>query len=1089
MIFHFEKSTRVSFGLASLAKYDYLSKLTHQFKILVIGLILSVSVHSQHSNTNIKGTGGGTSFIENKGQVHDQNNQLRPDIIYYGASNGFNFHLTNNGLHYSICKYLNDTTSGEESYHLDESNNALDSVMIYRVDVTWLGANPLPEVTAHDQTYSYENYYNTPNAALDGLVVKSYKTVCYKNLYPGIDLRYFENALGNFEYDLLIHPGADPNLIKFKIEGGELSVSNQNELIITTPLGEIIEGSLRVLQDGKEINSHWIVDGNIVTYSIASYDDSRELIIDPPVRIWGTYYGGSGSEYSRTMTDHIGNVYLTGQTNSATSIATTGAHQVTFAGNYDAFLIKFNCAGMRIWGTYFGGLNEDRSFFSDVDSNGNIFVSGWTNSATGISTPGSHQPIFGGIIDGFLARFTSAGQLVWSTYYGGTGGEYAYSCKVDSTGYIYLTGNGNSATGIATSGTHQPNLFGAMDAYLVKFDSDGTRIWGTYLGGEGNEQSRHVVIRNQSILCVGNTQSSAGIATSGAHQEVYGGGTQDGFLASFDFTGQLEWSTYYGGAEWDYGFGCSVDKFGNIYYSGNTHSTDNISTPGCYQPLYGGGTYDAVLVKFDSTGVRKWGTYFGGTGVEGAAFGVNDATGNRITITGSATATSNISTLDGHQPTYGGGVEDAFIAEFDSTGNLIWGSYYGGTGQDNGTCIAINDFGTIYVAGNTPSATNISTPGAHQVVTDGANHDGFLVKFNSPCSNTFATINIEACNYYVSPSQNYTWTTSGIYNDWIPNASGCDSILTIDLIIHDTDTSFIVNECAGYTLPSGSALIQSSGTYMDTLASVYGCDSLLLLTVNINNSYSFINASACDYLVSPSMNFIYTYSGTYLDTISNSIGCDSVITIDLIINAHYDTTVYVDTCQGIFSPGGSSFYAASGIYLDTLLSINGCDSVITTDVVVTPPNTNLTVSGVSISAEEAGLNYQWIDCNTGLAIIGQINQTFTATIGGDYAVIVSDLVCYDTSICVKIDFTNFGTYDDSQLVLFPNPTTGVFNLVQTGTYSPVSFQLTDLAGHVVMPKSTMNKTSEEIVIVGSAGVYFLEVYDEHQTKRFIIVKI
>ncbi len=163
---------------------------------------------------------------------------------------------------------------------------------------------------------------------------------------------------------------------------------------------------------------------------------------------------------------------------------------------------------------------------------------------------------------------------------------------------------------------------------------------------------------------------------------------------------------------------------------------------------------------------------------------------------------------------------------------------------------------------------------------------------------TSNTIVVTACNSYTSPSSNYTWTTSGIYQDTLTNANGCDSVLTIDLTINNSNSNSIsVTACNSYTSPSSNYTWTTSGVYQDTLTNSNGCDSVLTITLTINTSTSnSITETACYSYTSPSMNYTWTTSGVYQDTLTSANGCDSVLTINLTIYDSTSNTINILNC-------------------------------------------------------------------------------------------------------------------------------------------------------------------------------------------------
>jgi hypothetical protein len=198
----------------------------------------------------------------------------------------------------------------------------------------------------------------------------------------------------------------------------------------------------------------------------------------------------------------------------------------------DAFLVKFDTAGTRLWGTYYGGASGiDGAQSCAIDPNGNVYMSGFTGSSSAIAS-GGHQNTYGGQDDAFLVKFDTAGTRLWATYYGGTAADYSYSCAVDPNGYVYLSGQTFSSSAIA-SGGFQNTFGGAGDGFLVQFDAAGTRLWGTYYGGLGDDYAEACAVDpGGSVYLAGIALSPSDIA-SGGHQNTIGG-LDDAFLVKFD---------------------------------------------------------------------------------------------------------------------------------------------------------------------------------------------------------------------------------------------------------------------------------------------------------------------------------------------------------------------------------------------------------------------------------------------------------------------------------------------------------------------------------------------------------------------------
>jgi hypothetical protein len=190
----------------------------------------------------------------------------------------------------------------------------------------------------------------------------------------------------------------------------------------------------------------------------------------------------------------------------------------------------------------------------------------------------------------------SNGVRQWGTYYGGTSNDYAYSCASDPFGNVFLAGSSLSSNGIA-SGGHQNVFGGGSDAILVKFNTNGVRQWGTYYGSSAvNDHAQSCVTDVLgNIYLAGWTESTSGIASGGIQNTLSGG--SDMYLVKFDNLGIRQWGTYFGGTNYEYYGRCALDSWGNVYVAGQTSSTNGVHFAG-HQANFGGGTYDAYLVKF-----------------------------------------------------------------------------------------------------------------------------------------------------------------------------------------------------------------------------------------------------------------------------------------------------------------------------------------------------------------------------------------------------------------------------------------------------------------------------------------------------------
>jgi hypothetical protein len=725
------------------------------------------------------------TFKENKGQVYDQNNKSRNDILYSGSDGKMVYHLKKDGISYQLKQIeswkKNDMlTHIQPSQEKNESQLIPDKIKFYRLDVNWLHSNMNTLIESNNPIDGFDNYYT--NCSKNEIKnVRTFNDITYKNIYNAISLHYYSKD-GRLKYDYIVAPGGNYANIQLQISGAKkIRITNSGELVIETPLGEIIEQAPIVIQAGKKLIANWVLKNDIISFNIENINPDLQYIIDPAVRTWGTYYGGVAEDVSRSCsTDKFGNVFMTGWTTTntlGTTIATSGAYQTTYGGAlYDAYLVKFNNYGIRKWGTYYGGAGEDVAQSCCTDLNGNVYIAGSTdtNSIGQISTPSSHQSSYGGgAHDAFLAKFDSTGSRLWVTYYGGNKNEYGYFCATDKSNNVYLTGESESSIGniIATSNAHQP-IFGgglgsAVDAFLVKFNSNGIRLWGTYYGGSSLDYGLTCTTdRFNNVFMGGYTYSTNGncIATAGAQQVAFSGCGMDGYFVKFDSTGMRKWGTYYGGNGTESVRSCAADSNGFVNFAGITSSSYNMATPATHQGTLVG-TWNAYFARFDSIGQRIWGSYYGGGDeVDVNSICVNRAGDIYLSGTTRSQASQYIATPGSHQPGPGGVYlyKDAFIAKFSTSSQIKWGSYYGGQDDEWGNACAIDNTGHVYLSGNTKSTNAIVTSACHQPINGGGLNDAFLVQFhdcavNASASSSLVCLN-NSVNLYASGATTYSWS-------------------------------------------------------------------------------------------------------------------------------------------------------------------------------------------------------------------------------------------------------------------------------------------------------------------------------------------
>jgi len=680
------------------------------------------------------------SFVENKGQLTDQDGKFISRVVYYSHEGGANIYCQPGKISFVFTKtenlptQISEATGAVVGFPLPKGAGGFGEKNIKtttnRVDLILLHSNPATQITATDKQEYYENFYTSGDANYGITNVHTYKTIIYKNIYDHIDMVLHVQE-GGMKYEFVVYPGGKVSDIQMQWAGlNSIKKLKDSKIEYSFPLGNMTESApytyvemgmgkpgiqkpgrgepcpynvtnvgaaLAVAHDANgtptgAIESHFILEHNRVGFKVGKYDKRKVLVIDPTL-LWGTYFGGSGDEWAGVVAvDDSNNVYITGQTTSPSNIATSGAYETSYIAGISNS--SFTCSG------------------------GNVY----------------------------LAKFNSKGNLMWATYYAG-GCSGSLGIATDKSNGIFITGNTLGGNGIATKGAYQTSYAGGYgsshtnsfgDVFIAKFDGNGKIQWGTFFGGPGEDYGLSIAADKLGNVCItGFTESSTGIATKGAFQTSNGGSNEIAFLAKFSGNGNIQWATYYGTTWSEDGYGVCMDDSDNVYIVGATSSPFGLATPGAYQTSCSGGGH-VFLAKFNGLGIRQWGTYFAGEKYEDGHGITIDFMGN-IYITGFTVSRRGIATKGAYQFTlindnsHNSGNE--FLAKFNNNGMPLWATYFGLEGTtfsgENGAnnSITTDRYGNVYFTGQTQTA-GLATSDAYKSTFAGK-QALFIAEFNT----------------------------------------------------------------------------------------------------------------------------------------------------------------------------------------------------------------------------------------------------------------------------------------------------------------------------------------------------------------------
>jgi len=665
-----------------------------------------------------------------------------------------------------------------------------------------VNGTPGARMAALDEQPGKSNYFigNDPSKWRTG--VAHYGRVTARGVYPGIDLIYHGDQ-GQLEYDFEVAPGASPRAIRLALEGAQnLRVDAQGNLVVSLEGGEVVFHAPVAYQEEHGVRqvvpSRYSLKKNQVGFRVTKYDARRPLVIDPTLA-YSTYLGGGsidGASAIAVAPDDT--AFVTGGTFSSNFPV---VHPVLgYEGGEDAFVAKISSDGSTLlYATYLGGANQDYGTGIAVDTFGDAYVTGSTDSPNFPVTPLVFDTLCGSdgkcgatynfpgdiVFNGFVTELNVAGSaLAYSCFIGGYQEADGNAIAIDSAHNAYITGevgppiqptqNGPAYYFVVDGGFQKANG-GAGDAFVLKVDATASdALYSSYLGGADEDIGFGIAAdSNENAYVTGLTYSSQSETppfpiTSGALQSAYGGGG-DAFLVKVNTntTGpaSLVYSSYLGGTALDQGSGIVMDSNNNAYVTGTTTSTAStlgFAVPaGAYQPdcaldtlgLCEGDVFVAKLnPALSGAASLLYFTYLGGGGAD-AGYGIALDPSDNVYLTGS-TASSNFPvTSDVFQSQYGGGDADAFVAKMTlagkGTADLDYSTYLGGSNSDIGYGVAVDITGNAYVAGQTCS-NDFPMADALQNAP-GGNCDAFISQVSilpgitvSPSGLTFPTENLGA---------------------------------------------------------------------------------------------------------------------------------------------------------------------------------------------------------------------------------------------------------------------------------------------------------------------------------------------------------
>ncbi|WP_395689902.1 beta strand repeat-containing protein, partial [Caenimonas koreensis] len=593
------------------------------------------------------------------------------------------------------------------------------------IRLTLIGANA-SEATGEGLLQARSNYLLGGDAAAWRTDVENYRAVLYSDVYDSVDLRYY-GTQRQLEYDFVLRPGADAQLIQLRVDGAQASIAPNGDLVLTVAgaAGQAPQEirfhapvSYQIGEAGREaVASAYVLgaDGT-VGFAVGAYDAQRELVIDP-VLTYASYFGGVANDTGVDVAVAAdGTVYVTGRTT-----ATTGdlANLIgSSAGAGDVYVAHFSAdLSTLLWSTRVGGSLDDQPTSIAVDSAGNVAVAGSTKSSA-FPMVNAADSSRAGNQDAFVFKLNTSGTaLVFSTYFGSGGNnDVANDVAFDSSGAVYVTGvlDDNNILNLSKQA-----------AFINKYSATGAVVYQKTIDGNDDDAGKAIAVDAAGqVYVAGDTQSD--------NLPIVGGilglslGNQDAFMAKLNAAGSITYSSYIAGNRDDFATGIAIDGTGLAYVVGTTQEPDHsdfATTPGAaettrvrhttgYLRVYDTNvTGNASLVYSSFVGGSRNADGDNPRSMNDRPTGVA-LSGGDVVVFGYADSANLYTTPDAYSSTNSNTSGFFWVIDPQGSGrsDIVYGTYYGAGLTAGGVAATPN---AIYLVGST-SNDNLSTPGAYR---------------------------------------------------------------------------------------------------------------------------------------------------------------------------------------------------------------------------------------------------------------------------------------------------------------------------------------------------------------------------------------
>jgi hypothetical protein len=727
-------------------------------------------------------------------------------------------------------------------------------------------------------------------------------------------------------------------------------------------------------------------------------------------------------------------------------------------------------------GSLGSGSNEEGRSIA-TDANGNVYTTGsLTGSGDFDPGPGTLTLTSAGSTDVFITKLDAAGNLVWAIRMGGTGPQSAADLALDNAGNIYITGNFNNTIDMDPGpGVVNITSLGAQDIFIAKYDPSGNHVWSKRFGSIYHEASSSVTVdaTGNVLTCglfTGTTDFDPGTGTA----NLIAATTSDGYISKLDANGNYIWAKQValGGSNTASALVC--DPSGNVFLTGYYEGTVDFDPGAGSYPITSAGLIDIFTLKLLSNGDFSWAGSMGGTAADYGRSIAIDANGE-VMITGEFQGTADLDPTVGVSNHTAVAVKDAFVSKFNpATASFTWAVRFGDVYNDMGYGITTDASNNIYLCGNFTGTVDFD-PGAGNVSLSsiGNQRDCFILKLDASGNYLWAgvfgsnALGDDCYAIYVDAAASVY--TTGYYQGTVdfdpgPGTSNLTSGGQTDAFVHK------IQQCAPPAAPanttsqqastvcgSGSATLTATGTgtlgwYDAASGGTYlgGGTSYTTPAITATTIY-YVQDSTC--AAGPRTAVTVTFSPAMSTSVSSQT--------NILCNGWNNGSAGVSVSGGtpsysyLWAPSGGTSPAAFNLsaitYTCTVTDAAGCTQAQLVTITEPPPIDNtITVAGNTITANQSGATYQWIDClNSNAPVNGETGQVFLPQYNSDFAVIITMGACSDTSSCTSI-ITGIAQTAGLPFTVSPNPSSGQVTLQLPQAMNDASFDVFNATGQLVL---------------------------------------